>query len=113
MREVLAEQMGVDASEIEMPGMMNVLTNKGKMFGAVSIISKNVMDYALKKSKLKKVYVLPSSIHEVIIVPAETANAEDLRQMVHEVNATQLMPNEILSENVYVYDIDKGYLEIA
>ena len=113
MREVLAEQMGVDASEIEMPGMMNVLTNKGKMFGAVSIISKNVMDYALKKSKLKKVYVLPSSIHEVIIVPAEIGDVEALRNMVHEVNATQLTPDEILSENVYVYDIDKGQLEIA
>lgn len=113
MREILAEQMGVDASEIDVPGMMNVLTNKGKMFGAVSIISKNVMDYALKKSKLKKVYVLPSSIHEVIIVPAETGDVEVLRNMVHEVNATQLTPDEILSENVYVYDIDKGRLEIA
>lgn len=113
MREMLAEQMGVDASEIDVPGMMNVLTNKGKMFGAVSIISKNVMDYALKKSKLKKVYVLPSSIHEVIIVPAETGDVEVLRNMVHEVNATQLTPDEILSENVYVYDIDKGRLEIA
>lgn len=113
MREMLAEQMGVDASEIDVPGMMNVLTNKGKMFGAVSIISKNVMDYALKKSKLKKVYVLPSSIHEVIIVPAETGDVEALRNMVHEVNATQLTPDEILSENVYVYDIDKGRLEIA
>lgn len=113
MREILAEQMGVDASEIDVPGMMNVLTNKGKMFGAVSIISKNVMDYALKKSGLKKVYVLPSSIHEVIIVPAETGDVEVLRNMVHEVNVTQLMPDEILSENVYVYDIDKGQLEIA
>lgn len=113
MREVLAEQMGVDASEIDMPGMMNVLSNKGKMFGAVSIISKNVMDYALKKSKLKKAYVLPSSIHEVILVPTETGDVEVLRNMVREVNATQLTPDEILSENVYVYDIDKGRLEIA
>ena len=113
MREILAEQMGMDASEIDVPGMMNVLTNKEKMFGAVSIISKNVMDYALKKSGLKKVYVLPSSIHEVIIVPAETGDVEVLRNMVYEVNVTQLMPNEILSENVYVYDIDKGQLEIA
>lgn len=113
MREVLAEQMGVDASEIDMPGMMNVLTNKGKMFGAVSIISKNVMDYALKKSGLKKVYVLPSSIHEVILVPASVGDVEVLRNMVHEVNATQLTADERLSENVYVYDIDKGQLEIA
>lgn len=113
MREILAEQMGVDASEIEMPGMMNVLTNKGKMFGAVSIISKNVMDYALKKSGLKKVYVLPSSIHEVILVPASIGDVEVLRNMVHEVNATQLTADERLSENVYVYDIDKGQLEIA
>ena len=59
-------------------------------------------------------YVLPSSVHEVILVPDHVAGSEkELRTMVHEVNHTQVEPEEILSESVYHYDRKKHSLSIC
>ncbi len=50
-------------------------------------------------------FVLPSSVHEVIIVPASSgAGQEDLEAMVREINTTQVLPEEILSDRVYYYE---------
>jgi hypothetical protein len=50
-------------------------------------------------------YILPSSIHEVILVPSnEVIPENDLLEMVKDVNNTQVAINEVLSDNVYIYD---------
>ena len=48
-------------------------------------------------------YIIPSSIHETILLPMLGDDWEALSQMVKEVNATQLAPEEILSDHVYLY----------
>lgn len=60
-------------------------------------------------------YVLPSSIHEVLLVPeSDTMNdVHSLEQMVSEVNATEVLPEEILSDSVYYYDRATSELKIA
>lgn len=40
-------------------------------------------------------------------------NVDDLKNMVHEVNSTQLSADEILSDNVYIYDYDKHLIVAA
>ena len=60
-----------------------------------------------------KFYILPSSVHEVIIVSPQIAmNIEALREMVNSVNATEVSPDEVLSYNVYEYSRKNG-LKIA
>ena len=50
-------------------------------------------------------YILPSSIHEVIVLSANEFNQLDyLSKMVTEVNNDQVKKNERLSNNVYYYD---------
>lgn len=50
-------------------------------------------------------YILPSSIHEVILLRESFAeDAEYLRWMIQEVNATEVAPEEILSDRAYYYD---------
>ena len=59
-------------------------------------------------------YILPSSIHETLVVPfSDGMNVEDLKNMVHEVNSTQLSADEILSDSVYIYDYDKHRIVAA
>lgn len=58
-------------------------------------------------------YILPSSIHEVLIVPAYGHEPDALRMMVKEVNNTQVLPEEILSYNVYKYTRKTNKLTIA
>ena len=55
--------------------------------------------------------LLPSSIHEMIILPVE--DASELREftyMVREVNDTQLTDDEVLSDHAYYYDRAKQKL---
>lgn len=59
-------------------------------------------------------YILPSSIHEILLVPDNgDKTADDLRDMVREVNATQVSPEEKLTDNVYHYDSKEHIFELA
>ena len=52
--------------------------------------------------------------NEPKILPVkEDCAVEDLRNMVRNVNAEQVEPEERLSDNVYYFDREKGLLEIA
>ena len=61
-------------------------------------------------------YILPSSIHELIIVKAmENASSDDLKNIVEECNSdpTVIDPEEYLSDSVYYYDAKKHCFEKA
>ena len=90
-----------------------VLTNTSKHNGAVAITYENVLkEFANEKNC--NLYILPSSIHEVIIVPEEDdVNAAQLKEMVQSVNQTELQEMEILSDNVYYYDREMNKITIA
>ena len=80
------------------------------MFGAVNMIYE---EYLKKLYKMFKgsFFILPSSVHEVILVPEWQMEAEELKKMVVEVNENELDYMEVLSDNVYHYD--GNILEIA
>ena len=51
------------------------------------------------------IYILPSSIHELILLPARgDENCEELKSMVRDINETQVEREEVLSDSVYYYD---------
>jgi hypothetical protein len=54
--------------------------------------------------------VLPSSIHEVICMPASVGSAEEMSCMVRTTNADHVTPEEQLSDNVYLYDAKEHLL---
>lgn len=58
-------------------------------------------------------YILPSSIHETILVTATDCSISELEKMVMEVNETEVAAEEILSDHVYCYNYDSHCLEIA
>lgn len=87
-----------------MQNTMYVLSNRIKNFGATAILYpqclKKIGDY-LKDD----FYMIPSSIHEVIIVPKQFAIEESIfSEMIQHVNEDQLEPDEILSDHVYYYE---------
>ena len=52
----------------------------------------------------RDLYILPSSIHEVLVTPDNGLyEVEDLKKMVKEVNDTEVSPEERLSYSVYKY----------
>lgn len=89
-----------------------VLTNNRRYLGAACMLYRGLLaDYAGKLGK--NFYILPSSVHEVILLPEDRVrDAGNLLQMVKEVNRTQLAPEEVLSDAVYYYDRKSGKISI-
>ena len=60
-------------------------------------------------------YIMPSSIHEVLAIPAETEknDLDYLKDMVYTANMDTVLPEERLSNNVYYYDKDLRKLTMA
>ena len=82
---------------------MYVLSNKSKLNGSGCILYQNLLR-SLGKKLESDFYILPSSVHEVLLIPADDQDSyEELTAMVQEVNATQLANEEILSDHVYYY----------
>jgi hypothetical protein len=87
--------------EPELP--MYVLTNESSYFGAACMLYEGLLENFARELNAD-LYILPSSIHEVILVPATRAlNPETLSHMVREVNQSSLMEEEILSDHAYYY----------
>ncbi len=120
MEQIIMDMIGRDALckegiEFEEPdaSAMYVLTNKTKIYGASCILYEGMLQKIWNKMGMN-FYILPSSVHEVIIIP-QTGNesAERLLNMVTEVNHTQVDEEEILADSVYFYSREKNYIEIA
>ncbi|MCI6730732.1 MAG: DUF5688 family protein [Lachnospiraceae bacterium] len=81
-----------------------VLTNSEKIHGAVAMLDTKMMDEICEQMG-GDIMILPSSIHESIIVPKSAGmSLEDLESMVQEINATDVRPEDRLSDHVYAYD---------
>lgn len=84
--------------------IMWILSNESKIDGAVAMTSQDVLKAAHEKLG-EDFYVLPSSRHEVILVPQSiVSNVEDLKAMVHEVNITEVQEVDKLSDSVYIFN---------
>ena len=92
---------------------MYILTNRHRRFGAAEILDKKTLRRIADKVG-DGFIVLPSSIHETIILPPKDVKKYDgLAKMVREVNDTQVDREERLSYHVYVYSRDEDTLEIV
>lgn len=83
---------------------MQVVSNTSRVHGAACVLYPNLLK-TLADEAGKNLYVIPCSIHEVIIL--QDSGREDavrLREIIAEVNSTQVEPEEILSDNLYYYN---------
>ena len=119
MSEVMVDMMGPGAADMlgidEFPQdeMMYVATVPDKISGAGVIAYQEFMDQAAEKLG-GDFYILPSSIHEILLVKDDGSFGSDyLKSMVEEVNATQVAPEEKLTDSVYHYDSKEHIFELA
>lgn len=98
-------------SDLGIPKMMNIMTNANRTNGAGVILYQDVLkEFAEEMGH--DLYIIPSSIHETILLPMLGDDWEALSQMVREVNATQLLPEEVLSDHVYEYRRNKNVVSM-
>lgn len=90
---------------------MYVLTNNRKLQGAACMLYPGVIR-KFAKTLNKNIYILPSSVHEVILLAEDaSSNKKDLLSMVTEINATQVDECEVLADSVYFYDLEEDRLK--
>lgn len=126
MSDVLKELLSDDESSALLtppaPFPMYVLSNRTKLNGSACILYQDLLKNFAERLR-SDLYILPSSIHEVLIIPVNSfASSPDpllssendfqdtsqqsyreLSEMVREVNATQLSTEDILSDHVYYF----------
>lgn len=101
MRELL---QGVTPGE-EMKAIREeiyVLTNNRGYLGAAAMLYEGVLRGFSHRMEAD-VYILPSSIHEVILLPVCGQKKECLQEMVGEINRREALCIDILSDSVYQY----------
>lgn len=108
MEEMLAGMVSFILYPSTIP--MYILTNKQELNGASALLYGDILkDFANKKGA--DMYILPSSIHEVIMVPADRINdPTKLLSIVHDANTTVVSIGDVLSDSVYYYDRKKDQI---
>ncbi|MCR4990380.1 MAG: DUF5688 family protein [Lachnospiraceae bacterium] len=92
---------------------MYVLSNSKNLFGASALIYSDLIK-DLSDEKESDIFILPSSIHELILLPKnDLIPGSELHNMVSEVNETELDPQDILSDSVYIYEKNSGTVRLA
>jgi len=80
-----------------------VLTNRNGIYGASCMLYDNIIkDFAEREAS--DVIILPSSIHEVLLLPDSSfSDYDSLCTMVQEINRTEVPPEDVLSDHIYLY----------
>lgn len=105
MRVVINQLMGKRVLQEELENnYMYVLSNKYRHFGASTILYNGVLEEIGNRLEMDY-YILPSSIHEVIILPVDCEMTEDeINEMIEEINQTQVSKEDVLSNHAYFYN---------
>ena len=94
------------------PNMLYMLTNEKKVFGAATVLYPHVLE-RFAEGFASDFYLLPSSVHDMILMPDKGQKLCDLKDLLHEGNQKFIEENEFLSESVYVYRKEEQRLLIA
>lgn len=92
-----------------------VVSNKYSYNGASVILYKDLLKAIAAKLK-SDIYIIPSSIHEVIVVKSIKGceiDTDGLKELIAHINDTSLPEAEVLSNSLYFYSRDTNVLSIA
>lgn len=104
-------------NESNIPGVMEnplyVLTNADRMNGASLILQEDLLEQIGNIIKTDY-YILPSSCHQVMILPAFTEiDITAMTEIVKDINVTEVEPQDRFSEKVQYYSRETKTLENA
>ena len=107
------QEMEKDMQETSRDNPMTVITNNRSTDGAAAIFYPGVMDQVGERLN-GDYFILPSSVHEILVVPDDgNISFRELKDMVKEVNRTQVAPEDRLTDQVYHYDTADRIFEKA
>lgn len=91
---------------------MYIVSNNMRWFGAAVILYDKVLE-EIAGLLQNDFYILPSSVHELLVVPITVDKpSAELIQLVRSVNRGETEEDKILSDNIYLYHIKNGFMEM-
>lgn len=106
MAEKLSELTGQEIENTEGISTQYIVTNVMNFRGASAILDVTALKELAQKLNVHKFIVLPSSIHEMIVIPDnENSNIDEFNMMVQDVNETQVEPEERLTDRAYAIEV--------
>ena len=90
-------------------GNLYLLTNESALYGAAVLLYPGILQ-EIAEYLGGGFFVLPSSVHEVILLPDHGEEAGDLLEIVTEINHTQVAEEEILTDAVYKYEPGDAFI---
>lgn len=91
---------------------MYVLTNRLKSFGAACMLYPHILE-KIGNIVGEDFFVIPSSIHEVLIVPESfSMDQDEMDEMVIEINEDHVAEEEVLGNHTYFYEREEGRLSL-
>lgn len=86
---------------------MFMISNKSRFKGASAVLNKKVIEAFAKLVNTKKIMVLPSSIHEMILIPYHDFeyDVESCSEIVKLVNENEVEPTERLTDRAYIIEV--------
>lgn len=107
----LKEELGFIAHITEAPKIY-ILTNTVHIHGASCMFYKNVIhNFALVNDC--NIYILPSSLHECMLVLDDDVNPEFLKGLLMNANRSSVGYIDLLSDNIYYFDREKDEISIC
>lgn len=101
--DILADKLMEELTCESIEPQMFVLTNVFRLNGAATMFYDGVLKKFAKEWQ-SDLIILPSSIHEVILIPMEEGmKISDFKSMINEVNDEEVDPAEVLSDHAYIY----------
>ena len=107
---IQANELSIEELQKEMN--MLIVTSQEYLNGAIMMMFPEVLK-PIAEMWGQDLYILPSSIHEVLVLPKSEFEVHELKEMVLEVNLSQVTIEERLSDNVYSFSVESGNVEIA
>lgn len=102
MESVLKDVLSPKEKEAGIPPIY-VLSNRLHLFGAGCLLYPDILSEFSRRHNCDT-YILPSSVHEVLLLPASDAfSTEELTQIVCQVNDEHVSTEEFLSDHAYLY----------
>lgn len=89
-----------------------ICTSQTRMYGAAFLTAKDQLFEKVEEQLGEKIYIFPSSIHELLIIP-QMMTLREAEQMVRSVNREVVSPEEYLSDHVYTYDREAKRITMA
>lgn len=123
LEKIILQMLGIEQDD-EFSKMMTpptakyilyVLSNTNSINGAATILYDDVMKSFAEEHEVERVIILPSSLHEVLLVPIENGeeiDGEFLKEMVRDANTTAVRRGDMLSYNIYLYDLKQDKISI-